>query len=137
MGYSFPSEAWLHALCAVLNSDTRYAEVARAWEGDILCIVEPDAGAGPGDSMGFYFDLWHGACRRAEVRPTEGSQATARFVLRAARGQFLKVVNGELDPMQAMVTRRLRVDGDMAYMLRNVPVVLDFVRCARKVEIAA
>jgi hypothetical protein len=37
--------------------------------------------------------------------------------------------------MQAMVTRRLKVQGSMAYMLRNVPTVLDFVRCCRLVEI--
>jgi putative sterol carrier protein len=35
--------------------------------------------------------------------------------------------------MQAMMTRRLQVAGNMAYILRNVPVVLDFVRCCRQV----
>ena len=40
----------------------------------------------------------------------------------------------ELDPMQAMITRKLRVQGSMAYMMRNVPVVLDFVRCAQEVD---
>jgi putative sterol carrier protein len=57
--------------------------------------------------------------------------------LRAPRRHFLKVVTGELDPMQAMMTRRLRVEGNMAYMLRNVPTVLDFVRCCRLVGIEA
>jgi hypothetical protein len=33
-----------------------------------------------------------------------------------------------------MITRNLRVDGSMAYMMRNVPVVLDFVRCAQEIE---
>jgi hypothetical protein len=37
--------------------------------------------------------------------------------------------------MQAMITRRLKVEGSMAYMLRNVPTVLDFVRCCSSVEI--
>jgi putative sterol carrier protein len=59
----------------------------------------------------------------------------AKFTLRAPRRHFLKVVTGELDPMQAMMTRRLRVEGNMAYMLRNVPTVLDFVRCCRLVDI--
>jgi len=134
MGYTFPSEDWLNALCEVLNGDAQYADVAKSWEGDILCVIEPDS-SGDGGSTGFYLDLWHGKCRGVEVRPVDGSPPKAKFVLRAQRAQFLKVVTGQLDPMQAMVTRRLRVDGDMAYMLRNVPVVLDFVRCARKVEI--
>jgi putative sterol carrier protein len=45
--------------------------------------------------------------------------------------QFAAVLAGSLDPMQAMLTRRLQVSGNMAYILRNVPVVLDFVRCCR------
>jgi putative sterol carrier protein len=32
-----------------------------------------------------------------------------------------------------MLTRKLKVKGNMAVMMRNVPVVLDFVRCAREV----
>jgi hypothetical protein len=32
-----------------------------------------------------------------------------------------------------MMTRKLQVQGNMAVMMRSVPVVLDFVRCAREV----
>jgi hypothetical protein len=35
--------------------------------------------------------------------------------------------------MQAMITRKLQVKGSMPYMMRNVPTVLEFVRCARDV----
>jgi putative sterol carrier protein len=51
--------------------------------------------------------------------------------LTAGLSQFNAVLAGRLDPMQAMLTRRLQVSGNMAYILRNVPVVLDFVRCCR------
>ena len=34
---------------------------------------------------------------------------------------------------QAMLTRKLGVKGNMAVMMRNVPTVLDFVRCAGEV----
>jgi hypothetical protein len=32
-----------------------------------------------------------------------------------------------------MLTRKLKVQGNMAVMMRSVPTVLDFVRCAREV----
>lgn len=138
MAHRFPSESWLKDLEAVLNSDARYAEVARNWEGDLLFVVEePEQQAGDGRVV-YYLDLWHGKCRK--VGDFSGAAAEqlpkATFTLRSHRAQFLKILTGELDPMQAMLTRRLRVDGNMAYMLRNVPVVLDFVRCARLVPIA-
>ncbi|MCJ7512134.1 MAG: SCP2 sterol-binding domain-containing protein [Anaerolineales bacterium] len=134
MGYPFPSEPWLLALQVVLNADEQYARTARNWEGDILCVVE--AQAGPDWMAAFYLDLWHGACRQAKAcSPGADGLPPAKFVLRASLPNFYKVIAGELDPMQAMMTRRLRVEGNMGYMLRNVPTVLDFVRCCRLVEI--
>ncbi len=32
-----------------------------------------------------------------------------------------------------MMTQKLKVNGNMGYLMRNVPVVLDFVRCAGEV----
>ena len=55
------------------------------------------------------------------------------FILRAPYKNFARVVTGELHPMQAMMTRKLQVKGNMAVLMRNVPTVLDFVRCAREV----
>ena len=43
------------------------------------------------------------------------------------------ILLGTLDPMTAMLTSKLKVTGSMAYMMRNVPTVLDFVRCAREI----
>ena len=40
---------------------------------------------------------------------------------------------GKLDPMTAMLSNRLKVAGSLGYMMRNVPTVLDFVRCAREI----
>ncbi len=86
--------------------------------------------------MTLYFDLWHGKCREVRViDPEEEEVPDAAFILTAPQANYLKVLRGELDPMQAMVTRRLKVEGSMAYMLRNVPTVLNFVRCCSSVEI--
>jgi putative sterol carrier protein len=54
-------------------------------------------------------------------------------VLTASYDNIAQIMKGKLDPMQAMLTRKLKVQGNMAIMMRNVPTVLDFVRCAREV----
>jgi putative sterol carrier protein len=140
MGYVFPSKEWLQGLYEVLNADERYAEVARNWEGDIAFRIEPEAKAAsatsPGAIGGLYLDLWHGKCRGVAVL-AEGEERSAKptFTLSAPRSTFLRVLEGQLDPMQAMVTGKLKVDGNIAYMMKSVPTVLDFVRCCRKVPI--
>jgi putative sterol carrier protein len=118
----------------VLNSDERYAQVARNWEGDVLFILEPDA-PGSEEPTIYYMDLWHGSCRQAFVAPEDGELPEAEFSFRASISNFKRVLAGDLDPMQALLTRKLKLDGSFAYLMRNVPVVLDFVRCGRRVGI--
>jgi putative sterol carrier protein len=137
MAHPFPSAEWLKAFESILNSDTRYADVAKNWEGDLIFEIQPEAGAAPGTpSVAMYLDLWHGKCRSSREIAAPGDAPKAKFTLRAPRSNFLLILGGSLDPMQAMLTRKLMVDGDMIYMMRNVPVVLDFVRCAKLVGIA-
>ena len=137
MGYLFPSEEWLQALVEVLNTDSRYAEVAKNWEGDMLVIIEPDDDEEGRDlPQTIYLDLWHGTCREGRVVDVASEEVPeAAFTLSSPLSNIVRIFQGELDPMQAMITRRLKVQGSMAYMLRNVPTVLDFVRCCRLVGI--
>ncbi|MBI4632143.1 MAG: SCP2 sterol-binding domain-containing protein, partial [Chloroflexi bacterium] len=58
----------------------------------------------------------------------------AAFLLAAPFSVFQRIVQGKLDPMQAMMTRQLKVTGNMVYMMRNVPTVLRFVKCTSKID---
>jgi putative sterol carrier protein len=135
MGYPFPSEGWLKALENVLNTDEKYADTAKKWEGDIIFQIIPDETSPVEETVHFYMDLWHGKCREAKILDKIEGKPDAKFIFEMTRSQAIKVLEGELDPMQAMVTRRLKVRGDIGYMLRHVPIVLDFIRCCRLVEI--
>ena len=130
MSVVFPDAEWLKEFEKKLNSDEHYAQIARNWEGDMYFIIEPDGNLKTQTVM--YLDLWHGKCRGTEI-VSEISSHQPAFTLKAGYGNFAKVLKGELDPMQAMLTRKLEVKGNMAVMMRNVPTVLDFVRCAREI----
>ena len=126
----FPSTEWLNTLCDKLNNDPHYASIAVKWEGDMTIIVEP--GGALKEPLYYYFDLWHGKCRRvAELKNPQEEKPI--FVLTAGYENISKIMKGELDPMQAMLSRKLKVQGNMVIMMKNVPTVLDFVRCAREV----
>lgn len=131
MPIPFPSDAWIKALKDVLNSDAEYARIARNWEGDIVFVVEPEGSFTKPIHM--YLNLWHGECRDAREL-ADPNEAKAVFTLNAPLSVFVKVVQGRLDPMQAMMTRQLKVTGSMVYMMKNVPTVLKFVKCTRKVD---
>jgi putative sterol carrier protein len=126
----FPSEEWLHGLKAKLNSDSRYSEVAKHWEGDLFFLIEPDGNLK--ERLTFYLDLWHGTCRNAEYMPEVNSHPNPTFTLTSSYKDIASILTGKLNPMTAMMMSKLKVKGSMGYMMRNVPTVLDFVRVAQE-----
>ncbi len=130
MSVKFPEPEWVDAMVEKLNTDEKYAQVASNWEGDFIYDIEADDMLP--ERVRIYMDLWHGKCRQAYILEPSSDQGSA-FVLQAPYKDFIRVLKGELHPMQAMMTRKLKVKGSMAYMMRNVPTVLEFVRCAQEV----
>jgi putative sterol carrier protein len=126
MSAIFPSAEWLKGVEVKLNTDERYAEVAKNWEGDLFIRIEPEGNLKEGFSV--YFDLWHGKCRIAEYKPDASAYPKPVFVLSATYNNIVAILTGKLSPMTAMMTMKLKVQGNMGYMMRNVPTVLDFVR---------
>lgn len=127
----FPSKEWLNDLEAKLNSDEKYAEVGRNWEGDLFFFIEPEGNLK--EQLTFYLDLWHGNCRKVEYMPDLKSHPNPAFIFTASYNNIVAVLSGNMNPMTAMMTSKLKVKGSMGYMMRNVPTVLDFVRVAQDV----
>ena len=126
----FPTEEWLNTFEEKLNTDSQYAEIAKNWEGDVNLKINPDEKLA--EPVTIYFDLWHGKCREAYFIKT-GIEKEAAFALNGKYQDYIRILMGDLHPMQAMLTRKLNVNGNMALLMRNVPTVLDFVRCAQEV----
>ena len=131
MSAQFPSLEWLRGLEQKLNSDEKYAQIAKKWEGDLLFFIEPEGNLK--ERLTFYLDLWHGACRSVDYNPDPEKYPNPVFTLQATYNNITAILSGKLDPMTAMMTNKLKVKGNLGYMMRNVPTVLDFVRCAREI----
>ncbi len=127
----FPSAEWLNVLQEKLNSDARYNEIAKRWEGDLVFDIRPSGSLQ--QPLAMYLDLWHGKCRAVQYGGELEKYQKSAFILRSPYENFTAILRGKLDPMTALMTNKLKISGSMAYMMRNVPTVLDFVRCAREI----
>jgi putative sterol carrier protein len=127
----FPSAEWLQALENKLNGDVHYNQIARNWEGDLIFDLQPQGNLK--QPLCMYLDLWHGKCRKVEYAVDVAARAAPTFILRSPYQNFTAILQGKLDPMTAMLTSKLKVEGSLGYMMRNVPTVLDFVRCCREI----
>ncbi len=126
----FPSEEWLKELVDKINSDQQYAQIAKNWEGDMVFMIEADSALNK--PMIYYLDLWHGKCRDAYTLEDFYAKDPA-LLMSAPYNTVAQLMKGELEVIQALLTRKISVKGNMVLLMRNVPTVLDFVRCCREI----
>jgi putative sterol carrier protein len=126
MPHKFPSAPWTEAFKEQINSSDTYASAAKNWEGDLTFVVEDT-------NEGIYLDLWHGECRAAEYLSDPHSKA-AEFTISAPMAKWRAVLAGTLDPIQGMVTRQIKLDGNLVKVMKNVKAAQELVKCATRVD---
>jgi putative sterol carrier protein len=126
----FPSDEWIKELSRLLNASEAYERAARDWEGDFIFAIEADA-ALP-EATYLYLDLYHGKSPSAmQLRTREEKKAA--YVLAAPFSAWRRVIEGKLDPIQGMMTRQLRVSGNMMQIMRYPKAAKEIVSCCAKV----
>ena len=125
MAYKFPSQEWADQFLLEVNRSDAYASAAKPGEGEIYLVIE-EGGA-------FYLDLWHGKCREV-LYTLDLSVKKPEFRLTASVDKWRKVLENKLDPVQAMITRQIKLDGNMVKIMKNVKAAQELVRCATKVD---
>ena len=126
----FPSEEWIKLFKDAVNSNPEYEDAAKTWEGDFLFVVKPDSALK--EEAVYYVDLWHGKCRDvAFLKPGE-TKKTA-FVYEGPYGNWMKLINKQIDPIQGLLTGKFKLRGDMLKVLRAVGAAKALVDTAGKV----
>ncbi|MDY7075697.1 MAG: SCP2 sterol-binding domain-containing protein [Chloroflexota bacterium] len=126
MTFKFPSDEWIKELSSQLNQSEPYEKSAKDWEGDFIFIVEPDAAYD--DAAYLFLALYHGKSPNAAALASE-DEREAEFVLRAPFSNWRKVIEGELDAIQGMMTRKLKVQGNMMKIMRYPKAAKELVAC--------
>jgi putative sterol carrier protein len=126
MAQKFPSDEWIKALSDQLNTSESYEKSAKDWEGDFVFVIEPDDAY---DTTAYLFlGLFHGKSPDATMLASEDERQT-EFVIHAPFGTWRQVVEGKLDPIQAMMTRKLKLEGNMMKIMRYPKAAKEIVDC--------
>jgi len=126
----FPSEEWIQLFKEKVNSNPKYAEAAKSWEGDFQFIVTPDEELDR--EMIFYIDLWHGKCRDAALLGSREERRTA-FVWKGTYCNWKRLIEEQRDPIRDLLTRRFELEGDMIRIMRAVRAAQELVKTAASV----
>ena len=131
MAILFASQEWLDALKKALETSQAYKEAAKNWEGDIYFIVEPDASYKQRNIM--YLDLWHGECREASVI-TDENEKSPKYRILGPFTNWKQILNKRVDPVQSMMTGKIKVKGDMTQIMKMPRAAVELVNCATAFE---
>lgn len=131
MSIKYGTDEWVKALCAECNTSQAYREAAKNWEGDMYFITEPE---GPvKERIIMYMDLWHGECRSACLI-TDASEKSPAYRMSALYGVWQQILEKKLDAVQAMMTGRLNVKGDMAQIMRMPRAAVELTNCTVRID---
>jgi putative sterol carrier protein len=126
MAFKFPSDEWIKELSVQLNASESYEKSAKDWEGDFVFIVEPDD-TYP-DAAYLYLGLYHGKSPDAAALSSLDERET-EFVLSAPFRVWRQVIEGKLDAIQGMMTKKLKVKGNMMKIMRYPKAAKEIVSC--------
>jgi putative sterol carrier protein len=128
----FPSEEWMTIYQERINASAEYREAAATWEAPIAFAFEAEPDRGVPEDLWAMLDLWHGECRDARMlAPAEGERAP--FVIRAPYSRWKEVLRGDLDPVKGMMQGKLRLQGDLATIVRYVRAANELVHLTTQV----
>jgi putative sterol carrier protein len=131
MAIIFPSEDWIRAAMIEVNKSADYAAAASNWEGDIIFVVTavPEKREG----MQLYMDLWHGKCREA-FEVADPSSQNSEFVITGPLAVWRKVLEGKVDPIRSLVSRQLRLKGNLMKVMKAPKAAVELVNACMLVD---
>ena len=136
--YIFPSKEWAEEFCKKLNENKKYGDSAKKWEGSILFVASslPEhimKKYNGRNKVAFLLDLWHGQCR-GSTWYEEVDENIGDYVLDASYENWIKITEGKLDPVKAMITKKMKVKkGSIATIMRFTLAAINMVKTAQQV----
>jgi len=128
---TFGTQEWANAMKQAIAVSQPYKEAAKNWEGDMYLIVEPDAAYKHRNII--YVVLWHGECREA-LAITDESAKTPKYRIFGPFTNMKAILDKKIDPVQSMMTGKIKVKGDMAQIMRMPRAAVELVNCMTQFE---
>jgi putative sterol carrier protein len=130
MAFKFPSDQWVKEFGNQINASEAYERSGRDWEGDWIFTVEADH-AYP-ETVCFFIGLYHGKCKDAAMIASQDARE-AQYHMSGSFSTWRRVIEGRLDPIQGLMTRKFKLKGNLMKVLRYPKSAKELVNCVSRV----
>ena len=135
MTLTFGTAAWAEALVAEINASSEYRNAAAKWgdgfNGNVVLVFDADDTQKATHAL--LVELAMGACHGASFVPGV-SHPTAGFGLRAPFGVWRDVLSRKTLAATAILTGKMKVEGDKMTLLKHTAAHRALVACAAALD---
>jgi putative sterol carrier protein len=129
----FPSPEWAAAFKTAIDSSPAYKEAGATWtHGPVALVVKADPQLGVAEDIGVWLDLDRGICREVKV-VSRAEAEKAPFCIAGDYARWKSVIKKELDPIKAMMQKKLELKGQMTTIVKYVNASKELVEAATRV----
>ncbi len=129
----FPSEEWIKDYCSRLSTSTEYGRLGKGWQEPIQFKVDDLANININLGFkSFILNLKDGKCEG--YRLVGDDAESAPFVLNATYSNWKKILEGKVNPTQAMLTGILKVKGNMMLLMKYAAAATEMVKTAESIS---
>jgi putative sterol carrier protein len=133
MAHPFPSPEWAQAFKQAIEASPAYKQAGADWtHGPVALVVRADPSIGVAEDVGLWLDLDRGVCREAKIVGRDEA-AKAPFCITGEYARWKSVIRKELDPIKAMMQKKLELKGQMTIIVKYVNASKELVECATRV----
>src|SRR5262249_33906258 len=100
--------------------------------GPVALVVKADQAIGIPEDIGLWLDLHQGVCREAKL-VSRAEAERAPFCIAGEYARWKSVIRKELDPIKAMMQKKLELKGQMTLIVKYVNASKELVECATRV----
>src|SRR5262245_17829799 len=133
MALTFPSPEWATEVKRKLDGSAAYKAAGATWpHGPVALAVRADPAIGMTENVGLWLDLHQGVRREAKV-VSRAEADKAPFCITGEYSRWKSVIRKELDPIKAMMQKKLELKGQMTTIVKYVNASKELVECATRV----
>lgn len=130
--FIFPSKEWVEEYCKKLNNSETYNKEGQGWQDPILFrIIDYDKWKDRIEFESFILYLKNGICEKYEI--LRENVQNVPYKLSATYEDWKKIIGGNINPIQAMLKGIMKVQGNMAILMKYTNAAIAMVNAAQEI----
>lgn len=127
------SDEWCKAWEDKVKASDDFAVFNKGWQGDIGCVMLKDPDANVHEDHYLYLDFEDGVVNGIRM-VDQATAENAKFVISGPYVRWKQVAQNELDAVKGMMQGKLKLKGNLPYVVKYLKGVQESIRCLTELD---